>query len=180
MKEYRRSHYFIDKTFQTKFILTFGLIVFISSALAMGLVLYFSRESNTVAIENTQVVVKTTADFILPLIFQTICVVLIFSSIASIALTLLFSHKISGPLVRLTQEINGLKAGDLTRGFSTRGTDQLQKFSQGLFEMADALKGQVIDLKEDYQKFQRYLEEKSFCLNQGNKEEIVRDRKSVV
>ena len=177
MEEQRRTHYFIDKTFQAKFILTFCLIVLISSVLAMGFLLYSSRGSNTVAIENTQVVVKTTADFIFPLMLQTIFVVLIFASMASIAITLLFSHKISGPLVRLTREIDALRAGDLTRGFSTRGTDQLQKFSQGLFNMASGLKGRMVDLKDEYQKLKKYVEEK--YLSQGNKEELERLLKAI-
>ena len=74
-KGYSRKHYFIDKEFQTKFILRFCGVVVVSSLLIGILIFLLSQNSTTVAIENTQVRVKTTADFILPVLVQTIIVV---------------------------------------------------------------------------------------------------------
>ena len=71
-KNFKRRNYFIDKSFQSKFIFKFALIVVISAALMTVATLYFSQDSNTVAIENTRVVVKKTSDFILPILAVTV------------------------------------------------------------------------------------------------------------
>lgn len=170
MDDYRqRKKYFIDKSFQTKFIITFCLIVVISALLSLAALLYLSKDSNTVAIENTRVIVKSTADFMLPIMIQTILVTLIFSSLATMMLTLLFSHKISGPLVRLTKEVEALEKGDLTRSFMTRGSDQLKKFSRSLLTMTQAMDRQFQEIKKDRQALSELLQQKDFVLSQEEK-----------
>lgn len=174
MSQIKRRNYFIDRSFQAKFVVIFCLIVFLASALAMGVLLHLSKGSNTVAIENTQVIVKTTADFILPLTFQTILISFILAALACILLTIAFSHKISGPLYRLTKEVDAVQSGDLTRVFKTRGADQLQKFSESLFKMTNTLRCDCADLKARYQSLKSFLESKEFVLSLQDKEEITR------
>jgi signal transduction histidine kinase len=168
----KRRNYFIDKSFQTRFIIQFCSITIISSVLTIALLFWLSEGSNTVAIENTHVIVKTTADFMLPLTIQTIVIVFLLSSIGLIFLTLLFSHKISGPLYRLTQEINRLEQGDLTTRFQVRGTDQLQKFSEKLFEMCAGLRTRYTRLKQQHLQLKRLLEEKHFVLSDEEKKKV--------
>ncbi|MFQ5680846.1 MAG: hypothetical protein ACE5GG_02170 [Candidatus Omnitrophota bacterium] len=157
-KGYKIRHFFIDKNFQTKFILKFCAIVIISSLLIAGLLLFLSQGSTTVAIENTKVLVKKTADFILPILVQTIVVVLLFSSLAVIIVTLFASHKISGPLYRLKREVEALGQGDLRRNFNIRGGDQLQVFSRALKEMCNSLAQRHLRLKGKISKFREYVE----------------------
>jgi signal transduction histidine kinase len=170
MDKYRqRKKYFIDKSFQGKFIITFCLIVVVSALLSLVVLLFLSRDSNTVAIENTRVIVKSTADFMWPIVVQTVLVTLIFSSLAAIILTLLFSHKLSGPLVRLTKEVEALEKGDLTRGFTTRGTDQLKKFSRSLFSMTQTMDRHFQKIKEEQKVLRDLLQQKDFVLTDEDK-----------
>lgn len=166
---YKRRNYFIDKKFQTKFILVFCLIVIASSVLTMGILLSSSRGSNTVMIEDTHVIVKTTADFIFPLTIQTIFIVSILSGISVALLTLFVSHKISGPLFRLTTEVEAMKSGDLTRSFKIRGADQLQVFSESLFKMSDSFKCEIIELKKEVSELKSLLKDKNFKLSEEEK-----------
>jgi methyl-accepting chemotaxis protein len=167
---HKRRNYFIDKKFQTNFILKFCIITIISSLLIGGLIMYLSQDTTTVAIENTKVTVKSTSDFILPVAAQTILIVILFTSLAVIALTLLISHKISGPLYRLTNEINAVAGGDLRRNFNTRSNDQLKNLSQGLLDMCSALQGGFSEIKDSYKKLQISLKSKN--LSPQEKEEI--------
>jgi methyl-accepting chemotaxis protein len=167
---HKRKNYFIDKPFQARFILKFCLIVVISSLLIGGLILYLSKDSTTVAIENTKVTVKSTADFIMPVALQTIIIVVLFTSIAVVILTMLISHKISGPLYRLTNEINALARGDLRRNFNTRSNDQLKNLSKSLLEMSSTLQGGFGELKESYRKLKYSLNNKN--LSSQDKEEL--------
>lgn len=165
----RRKNYFIDKRFQARFIFYFLLITFVSLVLTLALIFFFSRDSYTVAIENTQVIVKTTADFIFPITLQTVLIVLALSSVWVVLLTLIFSHRISGPLYRLIQEVRLLERGDLTRTFQTRGKDQMKVFSESLSHMASALKNNYADLKHQHLLLKKLLEDKNFIFTDPDK-----------
>ena len=71
-KDCKRQQHFIDKNFQTNFILKFSSIVVLGSILIGVVVMFLSRGMTTVTIENTNVVVKSTIDFLFPIILQTI------------------------------------------------------------------------------------------------------------
>ena len=175
MKEkFKRKNYFIDRTFQAKFMIKFCIIVIVSSALVIGLLVFLSKGSTTVAIENTEVVVKRTADFILPMVIQTVLLTFLFSATAVLVLTMVVSHKMAGPLFRLKNEIDILKESDLRRDFSIRGNDQLQNFAKSLNEMCISLKGKHLRLKENYKKLQDYLEHKDYTLSAKDKVEFIR------
>jgi nitrogen fixation/metabolism regulation signal transduction histidine kinase len=168
----KRRQYFIDKDFQTKFILKFCAIVIISSLLIGGLIFLFSQNSTTVAIENTKVVVKRTADFILPVMIGTLLIVALFSALVVTAMTLLASHKIAGPLYRLKQEIDILKEADLTRSFNIRAKDQLQALAKSLNDMSDSLRKKHTELKKKCSTLISYLKEKNFRIQPEQKEEF--------
>jgi len=175
MKEkFRRRNYFIDKTFQTKFMIKFCIIVIISSLLVIGLLFFLSKDSTTVAIENTEVVVKRTADFILPMVIQTVLFTFLFSATAVLALTMIVSHKMAGPLFRLKREIDILKEGDFRRNFNIRGDDQLQKLAKSLDEMCIFLRGRHSNLKKNYQELKLFLESKNHSLSDKDKGEIIK------
>ena len=125
----KRRNYFIDRQFQTKFIVKFCLINIAASLLIGILIYFFNRQTNTVAFENLRVVVKSTADFIQPIMSLVIVIVTLLVAIATIIVVLFTSHRISGPLYRLTAELEKIKAKDLSRPIRIRATDQLQRFA---------------------------------------------------
>ncbi|RLB33791.1 MAG: hypothetical protein DRH12_18025 [Deltaproteobacteria bacterium] len=169
-KPYKRKQYFIDKSFQTKFILKFCLIVIVSSILIGGILFFLSRNSTTVAIENTKVQVKSTSSFILPLMVETLLVVSIFSAIAVLVLTLFISHKISGPLYRLKKEIDALGNGDLKVNFNIRTGDQLQNLSESLNEMVISLRRKNSELRDKFKELSNLLEDRDFCIADNERE----------
>ena len=143
-----RRNYFIDKEFQTKFILKFCLIAILSSLVLSFFVIFLSRGSTTVTIENARVMVKGSADFIFPIMLQTLLIATVFSAFAVSVLTLFVSHKIAGPLYRIKKEIDVLKSGDLTPSFKIRKDDQLQNLAVTLAELAGRLRDKHKALKE--------------------------------
>jgi len=148
-KEYiRRRNYFIDKGFQTRFIIKFCVIVIVASLLVGFLVIYLCRDSTSVTIENTRVLVKQMSDFMFPIIFQTLIIVTVFSALSVIVLTLFTSHKIAGPLYRIKKEIELLKEGNLSPNFKIRKTDQLRELANSLSDLADVLREKHKSLKD--------------------------------
>lgn len=166
----KRRNYFIDRKFQSKFIIKFCSVVILGSFLITALVLFFSRNSTTTAIENTRVIVKRTADFILPLLIGVVLIVSVFSSIVVIILTLFTSHKIAGPLYRLTREIGAFSEGDFNRDFKIRNSDQLKELSQSLEKMRDLLRDRKLRIKENLNN----LKDKLTKLNFEDKEEVLK------
>lgn len=153
----RRKQYIVDKKFQLKFIFKFCIIVIFVSVAVGLLIFYFTKGSTTVAIENTKVTVKETQDFILPVILTTVLSVGFFSALVVFFSTLFATHRIAGPIYRLSREVEKLKQGDLTRTFKIRSYDEFQELAENLSEMSLALRENYAALKrktEDLKTFQ--------------------------
>ncbi len=174
MDRKKRTQYLIDPSFQIQFILKFCVIVIVTSLMIGGSVFLLTRNSTTVAIENTKVLVKPTSDFILPSISLTVFIVSIFSACGVIILTLFVTHKIVGPVFRLRKEINLMKEGNLVRNFSIRNRDQLKDLAQGLSSMASIFRTKHRECKDAYHALARYLEKKDFCVSTKDKGELLK------
>jgi methyl-accepting chemotaxis protein len=146
---YRRKNYFIDKNFQSKFILRFCLLVVIGGLLTIGLLYFFAMKSTTVAFVNSRVVARTTADFILPILVQTVAIVVIVVSLATVFVTLLVSHKIAGPLYRFKKVMQALTDGDFSSEFKIRRLDQLQDLADSFNVMIVKVRQELRGLKDN-------------------------------
>ncbi len=155
MANYRRSTYFIEKRFQANFILKFCAVVAAGGLLTIGILYVLALRSTTVSIVDSRVAVKSTADFLLPVLIQTVVVVVVLTSAAAIAVTLFVSHRIAGPLYRLKKKLKELEEGDLSGDFRIRHLDQLQDVAESFNEMLKRIrqectqvKGKISELKE--------------------------------
>ncbi|HOW43187.1 MAG TPA: hypothetical protein PLF03_05945 [Candidatus Omnitrophota bacterium] len=170
----KRRKYFIDRAFQARFILRFCTIVILSSLAIGGLILFFSMNSTTVAIENTRVVVKRTSDFILPVVMLTLLGVTLVSSVVLFLLTLLTSHKIAGPLYRIKKEIDLLTGGNLNVSFTVRDKDQLKDLAKSLSMMCLTMRQKHSELKERCDDLKGFLKDKNYCVGPQDSPEFSR------
>jgi len=157
LKSYRRRNYFIEKSFQARFILKFALLVALAGILTIVILYFLSLQSTTVAIVNSRVVVRTTADFILPLLVQTVAVVTVIAGLATIAVTLLMSHKIAGPLYRFKKVLKSLEEGDFSSEFRLRHLDQLQDVAKAFNEMIAKIRSELSVVKKEYLRLKEKL-----------------------
>jgi nitrogen fixation/metabolism regulation signal transduction histidine kinase len=158
----RRKHYLIDKDFQISFIFKFCAIAILASFIIGALVFYLTSNSTTVAIENTKVTVKSTADFIFPVLALTVIVVTFFSSLILGIMALVISHRIVGPLYRLRKEIDMLKEGDFTKQFQVRNKDNLKDLAKSLGDMSSTLRKRHAELKRRSDQLQAFLKERNY------------------
>ena len=114
LRKHQRRNYYIDKGFQTKFIVKFCLLVAFGSALTVVLIYWLAQHSTTVGIADGRVAVHATAEYLLPLLLQTVFIELVIVSLAAIVMTVLFSHKLAGPLHRLKLMLAKLGEGDFS------------------------------------------------------------------
>jgi len=147
---YKRRIYFIDKKFQTKFILKFCALVALGGLLTIGIIYFLAMQSTTVSILNSRVAVRTTADFILPILAQTVVIVVVIIGLAAIMVTLFFSHKIAGPLYRFKKVMEALEKGDFSSGFKIRHLDQLQDLADTFNSMIARITSELVALKNNF------------------------------
>jgi methyl-accepting chemotaxis protein len=171
----QRRVYFIDRSFQLKFIAQFCLIVILASLLIGTVLFIFSLNSTTVVIENARVVVKCTADFILPLVTQTIIIATIFCASAVIILVLLTSHKIAGPLYRFRKEIEKLSDGNLNVSFNVRTSDQLKDLASALNVMTFSLRGKIESLRREFVELRTLIE----AVSHPEKDKLIEKLKNI-
>jgi HAMP domain-containing protein len=122
----RLKNYFIKKRLQTNFILKFCLLVILACAIMSALVYLLSEKTTTTSFEGLRLTVKSTADFILPTLILSSLVAIILISLATVAVFLLITHRIAGPLHRLETDLAEIAKGDLTKDIHLRKKDEFK------------------------------------------------------
>jgi len=143
---YQRRNYYIDKKFQTKFIVQFWLVLAIGSLLTVAAVYWLAGNTTTVGIINGRIAVHTTAEYLLPLMLQTVAIELAIVSLFTIIMMLFISHKIAGPLYRLKESLKALGDGNL-KPMHLRQGDQLQEVASCYNEAIEKLNDKIKKIK---------------------------------
>lgn len=130
-----RKNYFIDKKFQTNFIIKFCVVIAVTGALIMLALFALTKQATMVSFMNGRVVVQSTADFLFPVFIQTVAAVTIIVSIATAVIMLFVSHRIAGPVHRFKKVLSSAGKGDFSGEFKIRRTDSLKDVATALNEM---------------------------------------------
>jgi len=178
-KRIKRRIYFIEKSFQAKFIMKFCGLIGLGGVLTIGLLYLWAKGATTVSIVNSRVIVTTTADFILPLLIQTVIIVTILVAIATIAVTLFVSHKIAGPLYRFKKIMEAMGEGDFLSQVKIRKGDQLQDIAKIFDNMIAKNRLKIKALKADLGVFNEKLSNISENEISENKKAYLRELKNI-
>ena len=146
---YRRRTYFIKKDFQFRFIVKFCLLVLAGAMVSTAILAYFSNETLTSTYENSRLVIEKTSVAILPAVIYTNLITLVLISAAAIAVTLLVSHKLAGPMFRFEADLKIIGEGDLTKVVRLRKADQLTDLVQSLNGMTAGLHDKVARIRAE-------------------------------
>ena len=76
-----------------------------------------------------------------------------------LALTLVTSHKIAGPIYRLEQNIHSIREGNLTVNTTFRTGDQIQELAETLNDLTRTLNHRVRSIKDGLHEVERFEEE---------------------
>lgn len=149
MEDYknRRKNYYIKKEFQRNFIIKFCLLVLAGSIISGAIICWMSKATVITSFDNLRLVIKSTADFMLPAVLLSSAVVIVVTGIATVLITLFTSHKIAGPLYRIEKDINEVASGNLGKKFNLREGDEIRPISEALNSMALFLNGEVAAVK---------------------------------
>jgi len=158
---YKRRNYYINKAFQSEFILKFCGLVMLGSAL-FGIILYmFSKNTLTTSFENSRLVIKSTADYIFPGLLFGGLLVAVFTAIAAGLVVMLMTHRIAGPMYRFEKYINDIGSGKLYSDLKIRQKDQFQNMVDALNKMTGDLKMGLGEVNIVSAKLDKLIEELS-------------------
>ncbi len=147
-KKFKRKHYFVDKKFQTKFIVNVLIIVLlIVILLSIFLVLVTSNEMGQSAYSKL-LELKNTRQVILPVVVKVSMLVLFVGVIIVVVRFLLVSHRIAGPMIRFKRELKNLKNGDLTLNIRFRDGDEMQELAFLLTDAVKSMNNKVSDISK--------------------------------
>lgn len=162
---YKRKNYFINKAFQTEFILKFCGLVIIGS-LVFGIILYMlSKNALTTSFENSRLVIKSTADYIFPGLLFGGLLVAVFTAIAAGVVVMFMTHRIAGPMYRFEKYIKEIGLGRLDADLKIRKKDQFQNMVGALNKMTDDLKLGLSEVNVVSAKLDKLIEELSYSSN---------------
>ena len=154
----KRRNYFIDKKFQSNFILRFCLVVVATGAFIMAVLYAMAGKANTVSIVNSRVIVQNTADFLFPLFIQTFVVSTIVVGLATIISTIFISHRIAGPLYRFKKVLSSLGEGDFSLACKIRLKDSLQDVAVVFNDMITSVRKKLNLIDKDLKNLKGKLE----------------------
>jgi len=148
----RRRQLYVKKEFQFRFILKFCLILLAGVIISTGLLFFFSQDTLTSSFSHSRLVIRSTAEAMLPAIITTNLISLALIIVTTIIVTLYISHKIAGPIFRLENELQRIGRGDLTTTVSLRNNDQMLAFAERVNEMTAQLNRRVTEIRQQAEK----------------------------
>jgi len=109
------------------------------------LILYaLSSKTLTTSFENSRLVVKSTADYLIPgLLFGGI-IVGVLTAVATSIIVILMTHRVAGPMYRFQKQVEKVGSGELASDLSIRKKDQFQDFVTAFNKMTDDLNSGVL------------------------------------
>ena len=162
---YKRRNYFINRAFQTEFVLKFCGLVILGSAL-FGILLYlFSKNALTTSFENSRLVIKSTSDYIFPGLLLGGLITTVIIAISASIVVILMTHRIAGPMYRFEKYIREVGSGKLCPDLRIRKKDQFQNMVDALNKMTDDLKLGLTEVNDVSSKLDKLIGELSDSSN---------------
>ena len=139
----QRKNYFIDRKFQTDFMIKFYLLVLITGGFVILMLYFLAGKATAVSFVNSRVVVQTAADYIFPILVQTFAVTSLVVGLAAGGIMLFVSHRIAGPAYRFKKVLEALGDGDFSIDCRIRANDSLKDVAESFRGMIGKVRGKL-------------------------------------
>lgn len=147
--EHKRRQYFIQRSFQLRFIFTFLLVALIASV-AFSFGFYFLVAKDISANFNkAHMELRNTWELFFPTLIVIGTSTFVISSAVASFVMIRFSHKIAGPLYKLQQIANNISNGKLYAGVRLREKDQIVPLAGSIDTMVKGLSSRIMEINEN-------------------------------
>lgn len=158
---HKRRQYFIDRKFQTRFIVKFSLILLAGGCLSVLLTMLTTQNTLTSSFDGSRLAIESTATTILPSVVVTNIVTTLIVGGVAFVITLLVSHKIAGPMYRFEKDLKDIGDGDLRKKIHIRDGDQFTSVAINLNSMVKNVNGLLSEVQEDLDKLSQKAADKN-------------------
>lgn len=176
-KPIKRKRYFINRKFQSRFILKFFGVLLLGAVLSTCITMLTTQKTLTSTYEGSKLIIEKTSLAILPSVIATNVITTGIIGIIVVAITLLVSHKIAGPMYRFERDLEDISRGNLQKYIKIRDGDQFGEFAISLNKMIGGINKKLRGLQKDLE----VIEEEAKKENVSNTlvEAIAKSRKSI-
>lgn len=156
MGRFRRRKYFIDKKYQTKYILLTVILLLIYTLLFALIIFipYMVPLSSDLPLPEQTAAART----LLTLhanVWKPLGLVIVIMGILSIFI----SHRVAGPVYRIKKDLDSVIAGDLSTCIRLRRGDDLQELADKFNQMIGDMRLLVATLKRDHDGLSRQIDD---------------------
>ncbi len=148
----KRRQYFINRQFQTRFILKFIAVLLFGAILSTIITMISTRETLTSTFTGSKLVIEKTALAILPSVILTNIITTAVVGIVALVLILVLSHKIAGPMFRFEKDLEDISQGNLRKKVRIRRGDQFSSVAENLNEMVVSLNHRLSDVRQQLER----------------------------
>lgn len=147
-RTHRRRQYYIQGSFQRRFLLKFCGVILLGCLVFGTLLYWYGSQTLTTAFVHSRLRVLTTSDYLFPALAWATVIVGALTAAGCAAMVLLLSHKIAGPLYRLEQVMHAIGNGDLAQSVKLRERDELKAMAGAMDAMVRQLRTRVSSVKQ--------------------------------
>lgn len=144
---FRRRNYYVKRPFQRSFTLRFVFLLAVEAVLIAGLFFYNSRGTLTTGYHGYQIRVDHTSTYFFTTMLGISLAAAIAMALVGMALFILFSHRIAGPILRLEKSLQEIRRGDLTHRIRLRRKDELVDVAGEINRLTEELEASVRKMK---------------------------------
>jgi len=146
----QRNIKFIKKRFQTFFIFRFSIAILFLTCLFSVFIYWISQGSTTIIFKNLRLQSIPTNNYLLPSLISGLLFSLFIISILAITVALLYSHRISGPMIAFERIIKNIGKGIFKQKITLRKDDEWKETALVLNNSLKELQISMSNLKNSY------------------------------
>ncbi len=164
MMKYRRKKYVVEGNFQGRFILRFVLIIVGVTLLSTGSILFlFYLKYQHGGVDPASIIIRVTPDGVsdvsslFSVVFTPLIAANLLVLIISVPFSLLYSHKIAGPIYRLQQSFDLLLSGEMDFMISLRRHDEFKYLADKMNALIDYMRRNVSEVRSSHRVIQAQI-----------------------
>jgi len=161
MKKNRRKKYIIEGNFQTRFILRFVLVIVGATLLSAGALLgvfYIKYQYGEADFQNLIIMVSPEGTTDVASLFQIVLVPILVANLLILCIiipySLIYSHKIAGPIYRLEQSLDFLLKGEMDFIIVLRRKDEFKYLANKMNALIDYMRRNIGEVRLSYRMIQ--------------------------
>lgn len=121
----RRKKYFIEESFQGKYLFSYLIVAVLVMVFFTLLFIYFSTDTLSITYDgNNRAIIGKTPEIMMKSIFGIHGILILACAVAILFFVTRFTHRTAGPLLKIGQSIDFMIQGDLGRSISLRKNDE--------------------------------------------------------